>query len=181
MSRRYSRNLFRVYWWVVVLAVVLVLRVLYSSQHVPAQEALAEGRHRVARVVDGDTLKLVTGQRIRLQGVDTPETVRPDYPVEPWGPEATAFTKQFVDQADGEVTLTFGTERLDAYGRHLAFVWRDDVLLNEELVRAGLARARLGYRYSGTMKRRLADAQEEARAAGLGIWSDAIPGATASD
>jgi len=44
-------------------------------------------------------------------------------------------------------------------------------MLNEELVRAGLAHARLDYRYSGTMKRRLADAQDEARAAGRGLWS----------
>jgi endonuclease YncB( thermonuclease family) len=44
-------------------------------------------------------------------------------------------------------------------------------MLNEELVRAGLAHARLDYRYSGPMKRRLAAAQAEARRAGRGIWS----------
>lgn len=181
MSRRYSRNPFRVYWWVVLLAVLLVLRVLYRAPHGTSHEPLAEGLHRVARVVDGDTLKLVTGQRIRLQGIDTPETVRPDFPVERWGPEATAFTERFIAEAGGEVKLTFGSERLDAYGRHLAFVWNGEVMLNEELVRAGLARARLGYRYSGTMKRRLAAAEEESQTAGIGIWSTAIPASAASD
>ena len=48
------------------------------------------------RVVDGDTLLMVGGARVRLEGIDTPETVREDYPVEPWGPEASAFTKEFV-------------------------------------------------------------------------------------
>lgn len=181
MSRRYSRNLFRIYWWIVLLGVLLVMRALWSTPDAPDREPLAEGQHRVERVVDGDTLKLATGERIRLQGIDTPETVRPDYPVEPWGPEATEFTERFIAQARGEVALTFGAERLDSYGRHLAFVWHDEVMLNEELVRAGLARARLDYRYSGTMKRRLAAAQQQAREAGLGIWSGAIPAGAASD
>lgn len=181
MSRRYSRNPFRVYWWVVLLAVLLLLRVLYRAPDAVADAPLAEGTHRVARVVDGDTLQLTTGERIRLQGIDTPETVRPDYPVEPWGPEASAFTEQFIARAGGQVSLSFSSERLDAYGRYLAFVWHGDEMLNEGLVRAGLARARLGYRYSGTMKRRLADAQEEARAAGAGIWSSAISTSAASD
>lgn len=181
MSRRYSRNPFRVYWWVVLLAALVVLRVLFRTADTASSTPLAEGLHRVARVVDGDTLLLATGERVRLQGIDTPETVRPDFPVEPWGAEASVFTEQFIDRAAGEVSLTFGPERLDAYGRHLAFVWDGDVLLNEELVRAGLARARLGYRYSGTMKRRLADAEEQARAAGLGIWSTAIPASAAGD
>lgn len=59
----------------------------------------------------------------------------------------------------------------DQYDRFLAFVWNGDVLLNEELVRAGLAQAKLGYRYSGAMKNRLAKAQDDARQARRGIWS----------
>ena len=67
--------------------------------------------------------------------------------------------------------LTFSLERQDRFDRFLAFVWDDDRMLNEELVRAGLAQARLDYRYSGLMKQRLAKAQDEARRAGRGIWS----------
>ena len=140
-----------------------------------------KGFYTVERVVDGDTLLLTTGTRVRLQGIDTPETVRPDSPVEPWGPEASAFTKQFVAQSDGQVRLSFSNERLDKYGRLLAFVWHGDTLLNEELVRAGLARAKTEYRYSGTMKRRLVQAEQQARDQRLGIWSNAIPAATAAE
>jgi micrococcal nuclease len=92
-------------------------------------------------------------------------------PVETWGPEAGQFTKDFIVRANNRVRLTFGLERKDRYDRFLAFVWNDDILLNEELVRNGLAQARLDYRYSGTMKQRLAKAQDDARRAGRGIWS----------
>ncbi|MGI9456650.1 MAG: thermonuclease family protein [Aeoliella sp.] len=147
------------------------MRIALEWRAVPPDEVLVEGDYRVDRVVDGDTLRLASGARVRLQGIDTPETVKRDHPVEPWGPEATTFTQQFVADAGDNVQLTFGKERVDRYGRQLAFVWHEHTLLNEELVRAGLARARLDYRYSGTMKRRLATAQEEAQAAGRGIWS----------
>jgi len=172
MSARFVRNRLRGGWWWVVLVVAVLLRLGYHGTDDSTATALAEGRHRVARVVDGDTLLLDSGARVRLQGIDTPETVRPDHPVEPWGPEATQFVEQFVQRAGYQVELTFSAERLDQYGRYLAFVWHDDLLLNEELVRAGLAEARLGYRYSGIMKRRLAAAQEQAQAQGRGIWSD---------
>jgi micrococcal nuclease len=136
---------------------------------------LEEGIHEVRRVVDGDTLLLTSGARVRLQGINTPETVEENHPVEAWGPEAGQFTKDFITHAGGRVRLTFSLERRDRYDRFLAFVWNGDTMLNEELVRAGLAQARLDYRYSGTMKRRLAAAQEEAKRTGRGIWSTSPP------
>lgn len=161
--------------WLYWLCVVLLLAAAsYWAPRPPGEEPspLAEGTHLVRRVVDGDTLLLASGHRVRLQGIDTPETVREGYPVEPWGPEASAFTKQFVREADGRVRLTFGNERLDRYDRFLAFVWHGERMLNEELVRAGLANARLDYRYSAAMKRRLKTAENEAKAARRGMWSE---------
>lgn len=181
MPARFSRRRWRNYWWVIAVAMVVAIRLWHDHRTSPPPDPPTEGVHRVARVVDGDTLLLASGARVRLQGIDTPETVRPNHPVEAWGPEASEFSRQFVDDAHHEVRLTFGAERLDDYGRFLAFVWHGERLLNEELVRAGLARARLGYRYSGTMKRRLAAAEDEARSAGRGIWSDAIGRPAASD
>lgn len=132
---------------------------------------LEEGWYQVERVVDGDTLVLLDGTRIRLIGADTPETVKPGEPVQPYGPEATAFTKAFVDQSGGRVYLRFDRERLDRYGRHLAYVWNDDEMLNEALIRAGLATAEPQYRYAASVKRRFLDAEEAAKSAGRGIWS----------
>jgi micrococcal nuclease len=149
-----------------------VWRVFELSTAPSPPEALAEGMYEVRRVVDGDTLLLVSGARVRLQGIDAPETVREGFAVEAWGPQASRFADDFINRAGHRVRLTFGLERKDQYDRFLAFVWDGDVMLNEELVRAGLAHARLGYRYSGSMKRRLARAQDEARRAGRGIWSE---------
>ncbi|MFH1266468.1 MAG: thermonuclease family protein, partial [Planctomycetota bacterium] len=109
--------------------------------------------------------------RIRLQGIDTPESVKPNHPVEPFGPEASEFTRRFVAEGGGRVRLQFDRERVDKYGRFLAYVWVDDRMLNEELLRAGLATAETGFRYSKAMKDRFRRAEDEAKAAGRGIWS----------
>ncbi len=157
--------------WIIFLLVLLWRAHSTVVQAPDVPERLEEGIHEVLRDVDGDTILLASGARVRLQGINCPESVKPDWPVEPWGPEASQFTKGFLKRAHNRVRLTFSLERKDRYDRFLAFVWDGDVMLNEELVRAGLAQARLDYRYSGTMKRRLAAAQEEARKAGRGIWS----------
>ena len=132
--------------------------------------ALAEGVYEVDRVVDGDTLVLTNHARIRLIGADTPETKKPNHPVEPWGPEATEFTKRFV--SGGRVRLQLDREQQDRYGRFLAYVFVDDQMLNEELIRKGLAKAKTGFPYSQSKKTRFLRAQDEARAAGRAIWSD---------
>lgn len=156
------------------MAAILLLRLaLDSSSQAPRQ--LQPGVQRVQRVIDGDTVLLANGIRVRLQGIDTPETVSPNHPEQPWGWEAKQFTERFVASAGGEIELTLGAERLDRYGRSLAFVWHGEELLNERLVQEGLARARLQYRYSGTMKRRLAEAEQQARAAKRGMWSADSP------
>jgi micrococcal nuclease len=156
-------------------ALIILWRIVALNSGQSGPEILAEGVHEVRRVVDGDTLLLASGARVRLQGIDTPETVREGFAVESWGPQASQFTKDFVGRAGHRVRLTFSLERKDRYDRFLAFVWDGEVMLNEELVRAGLAHARLDYRYSGLMKSRLAKAQDEARRAGRGIWSSVAP------
>jgi micrococcal nuclease len=178
MSRRdrpYWRSV-RTYWYWFAIAALLVFQwAAYPPGLVTPDgpPTLTEGIHEIRRVVDGDTLLLESGARVRLVGVDTPEIVGEHTLAEAWGPEASQFTKDFIKRADDRVKLTFGNERIDDYGRYLAFVWVGDNLLNEELVRAGLAEARLRWRYSESMKRRLRLAQDEARRAKRGIWSDA--------
>jgi micrococcal nuclease len=137
-----------------------------------APAGLAPGEYEVERVVDGDTLLLRDGRaRVRLQGVDAPETVKEDSPIQPWGPEASDFTKAFIRQAGGKVRIEVDGEGRDQYGRYLGFVWSGSRLLNEELLRAGLARAKLAYDYSQSKKDRLRRAQREAQRASRGIWS----------
>ncbi len=167
---------------IITIVIVLVLMLLswwaepYLPQNEPATRspgALNNGEYEVLRVVDGDTLLLRKDRlRVRLQGVDTPETVKEHTAVQKWGPEATAYTERFIDNANERISITVDGEGVDQYGRHLAFVWHDGRLLNEELIAAGLARAKLGYDYSQKMKDRLRVAQSKARREKRGIWSE---------
>lgn len=130
----------------------------------------AGGSYRVERVVDGDTLLLADRTRVRLLGVDTPETKHPDRPVDPLGLQAAEFVRRHVEGR--AVRLKFDRERRDRFGRVLAYVYADDLLLNEELIRAGYSRAETHFPYSEQMKRRFRAAEEEAREARRGGWAD---------
>lgn len=158
-----------------ILLVALARLLAPDGRRSAGPEVLREGVYRVERVVDGDTLLLENGARIRLIGADTPETVKPDHPVEPFGPEAAAFTEQFVEEGGGEVRLQMDRRRKDRFDRFLAYVFVGGRMLNEELIRSGLATARTEFEYSRTMKRRFREAEAEAKAGGRGIWSTEAP------
>mgnify|MGYP002622540439 CR=1 FL=1 len=130
-------------------------------------------RARVQRVVDGDTLLLVGGERVRLIGIDTPESVKPDTPPEPFGREASAFTKKLAEGQ--EVRLEFDRHREDQYGRTLAFVYIGELLLNEEIVRQGYSRAETRFHFRSDFQKRFLAAEREARDARRGIWSGRSP------
>jgi micrococcal nuclease len=95
----------------------------------------------VTRVVDGDTIEVrLDGrlEKVRLIGVDTPESVKPGTPVECFAKAASAETQRLVDGR--RVTLRYDAERRDRYGRLLAYVYRDGVFVNASLVEDGYAR-----------------------------------------
>lgn len=126
--------------------------------------------YQVERVVDGDTIRLVGYKdAVRLIGADTPETVHPDKPPQPFGKEATEFTKNFF--TGGTVRIETDGPPRDKYGRHLAHLWVGDRELGVELVRNGLAEAMTDYRFSQEAKDRLTVAQTQARSEGRGIWT----------
>lgn len=168
--RRFRRSPYRV----LVIMLVLVVLTVVRWWNAPPPEAtpgdpLPEAMYRVVRVVDGDTILFAPDYRVRLIGVNAPESVKPEHPVEPFGPEASEFTRQFL--AAGEARLSFDRERVDRFGRFLAYVWVGDLLLNEELIRAGLAHWERHFQYSQPMKDRFRRAEQEARRNGVGIWS----------
>jgi micrococcal nuclease len=96
----------------------------------------------VTRVVDGDTVHVRVGgsdESVRYIGVDTPETVKPNAPVQCFGRAASAYNHRLVEgQA---VRLRFDAERRDRYGRLLAYVYRasDGLFINAALIRGGYA------------------------------------------
>ena len=121
-------------------------------------------------MVDGDTVEIdIDGRtdRLRYIGVDTPETVKPDTPIECFGPEAHDFNEDLVD---GEtVRLDFDAERRDVYGRLLAYVHVGNTFVNEELLRRGFATT-LTIPPNDTYAARFAELERKASAAGVGLW-----------
>jgi micrococcal nuclease len=127
----------------------------------------------VVHPVDGDTVDVRLGQveeRVRLIGIDTPESVAQDRPVECFGPEAKARLAELLPEGT-EVRLERDVEARDRFNRLLAYVYRteDDALVNLVLVQEGYAESR---RYEPNVARQadLDRAEEAARAAGRGLW-----------
>lgn len=128
----------------------------------------------VTRVMDGDTIEVTMNgeiKEIRLLLVDTPETKHPQKPVEPFGPEATAFVENKL--LGQEVRVKVGSEEKDKYGRTLAYVFLGEETIQEMLLEEGLATT--AYLYNDlTMLEDFHAAQQIAIDAGIGVWS--IPG-----
>lgn len=106
-----------------------------------ALTAGASVRARVVRVVDGDTIVASVDGRdeyVRYIGVDTPETVKPDAPVQCYGPKASDENHRLVEGRT--VRLVFDREQRDDYGRLLAYVYAGSRFVNGALVRGGYAR-----------------------------------------
>lgn len=90
-----------------------------------------EGKYKVIEVVDGDTITLETGEKLRYLGIDTPEVN------ERWGPEAKSHNTDLV--LNKMVKIELDRVKIDKYGRILGYVWVDSVLVNEALVERGYA------------------------------------------
>lgn len=128
---------------------------------------------RVLRVVDGDTILVAVDgrqERVRYIGIDTPETVKPNTPVQCFGKRASAENHRLVDGR--AVRLVVGVEARDRYGRLLAYVYRagDGLFVNEALVRGGYATT-LTIAPNVRFAERFAAVASQARDAGRGLWS----------
>lgn len=125
---------------------------------------------RCERIVDGDTIVLSGGVRVRYIGIDAPETKHPAMPVEHFGAEAAQRNRELV--AGKRVRLEYDTERTDRYDRALAYVHVDGRFINAELVAGGYAEAKRygdNHRYA-----QLFDYLElRAKEAGRGMWTRA--------
>lgn len=167
----------------VVLFLAIAILVLRPWEQDPGEGPTAAPA-RVVRVIDGDTIVVrLSGQEedVRLIGVDTPETVKPDTPVQCFGERASHFTKRRL--TGRRVRLVFGVERRDVYGRLLAYVYlarptlyasqpvksRQRELFNSILVRRGLARS-LTIPPNDRFAPRLRRLELAAARAGRGLW-----------
>lgn len=123
-------------------------------------------RARVERVVDGDTVALADGRRVRLLGINTPEKGEPLYE------EAAATLRELVQGQ--EVTLEFDEERKDQYDRTLAYLFKGELFVNGELVRRGLAYC-FTWAPNTAHEDDFISLQRDARAARRGLWALPAP------
>jgi micrococcal nuclease len=124
--------------------------------------------HLVQRVVDGDTILLYNNQRVRYIGIDAPETVHPEKPVQYFGREASAANKKLVEGK--YIKLEYDIETTDKYGRTLAYVYLEDgTMVNLWLVENGYARA-ISYPPNLKYQEFFTDAESRARYKKIGLW-----------
>jgi micrococcal nuclease len=148
----------------------LVLVVLLGLAALTALAFLSQGSSKrsavVARVIDGDTIELVGGRRVRLVQIDTPEKH-----VECYGDAASALTTRLLP-AGSHVRIEQDSklDQVDRYNRELAYVWKGGEDVNVTLVRDGAAGVWFFGGRRGRYANDLLDASEEAQAAHKGLW-----------
>ncbi len=123
-------------------------------------------------VIDGDTVVLQDGRHVRYIGINSPEIDSPDDQTRHLAEQARSYNIKLV--GGRKVRLEYDVEPKDRYGRTLAYVWVGDRMANAQMVRAGLARARIygaGTRHADELFR----LQEAAKAEGIGIWAHNAP------
>lgn len=154
-----------------------------SSALANTERTRKQNLYIVNKVIDGDTLKLSRGERVRLIGIDTPESsnnakTRRDSKrsgqtvkeITALGKQASAFTRNLVEGK--EVRLEFDIQQRDRYGRLLAYVYlKDGTFLNAEIIKAGYAQVMTippNVKYQDLFLKLQREARENKR----GLWND---------
>jgi len=140
----------------------------------PDRAADSANLRKVVRIVDGDTIILDSKEKVRLIGVDTPETVHPSKAVQCFGSEAKTFLRSMLEGKTIRLSLDpryAKQNHKDKYGRTLGYVYLDDGrLLNVEIIRLGYGRAytRFPFQYAA----QFVDVEKTAQRNGAGLWSN---------
>lgn len=155
----------------------------WAPTPLPHPRALPDGTRglggRITSVTDGDTVEIDFGpagtERVRLIGIDTPETVHPTKDVECWGPEASARMEELLPPGT-QILGQRDVEARDRYGRLLLYLWRadDGMFVNRLMLEEGHA-VPLAIAPNNTRRAEMSAASATARAAGLGLWEACEP------
>lgn len=139
--------------------------------------AITPGYYAVTEVVDGDTIEVDmsgTREKIRMIGVDTPETKKPNAPIECYGPEASEFSKKMLGGKSVRLEADPTNDNRDRYGRLLRYVYLQDGSLYEEaLIRGGYGFAYLSFSFQKSEE--FGALHEQARTAKVGLWGACSP------
>jgi micrococcal nuclease len=152
------------------IAAGLMLLGIFGCQAGPSRCQLEEGercgpaRALVSRVIDGDTVELEGGARVRYIGVDTPELADNEF----YAAEARDYNTGLVQGV--EVELEYDVECADYFKRLLCYVCVGEIMVNEELLRNGYAKT-LPIPPNTRYKETFASLEDEAQSRGVGVWS----------
>lgn len=127
---------------------------------------MASRRVQVERVIDGETLLMAGGERVRLIGVDAPELNSNLPEMKSYAEKAKALTEKLV--LNKRVRLRFDQQRKDRFGHSLAYVYADGISVNEKLLHEGLARVVRRIKFQE--KKNYIALEKRAERAGRGIW-----------
>ena len=154
-----------------IIPIILILLILSPSIRNTERKPSSSGNyHYCSYVVDGDTIIVIIDgkkEKVRLIGVDAPETDGPYTKEEPYGREASAFTKKVTEGEN--VRLEYDLQKRDKYGRILAYVYLEDgTFLNAELIKQGYAAVfrKFRFKYRDDFIRY----ESEARKSKEGLW-----------
>lgn len=154
-----KHTVFSIFLLVIVFAAGFLLGNYFSSRNLlPRTNQIA----LVTQVTDGDTITVEGGIRIRLLGIDAPER----------GKEFYNEAKDFLEERilHKEVKLEKDVTEKDIYGRYLRYVWLNDTLINVEIVKKGVAIAKL-FDPNAKYQYLIAKAEQEAMENHVGIWA----------
>ncbi|MCL5675986.1 MAG: thermonuclease family protein [Patescibacteria group bacterium] len=171
----YIKKLFLLFFFVLIFLAGFFARNLFTLKNAPTntisnskpQNILLpqakDGNYKIVKVIDGDTVVLETGEKLRYLGINAPELNKP------LGLSAQKFNQELV--GGKTVRLEFDRDKLDKYGRLLAYVWLDNMLVNERMVEEGYARVYL-IEHTAKLKylERLQKAEQLAKNAKRGVW-----------
>ena len=128
-----------------------------------------QGMVKVIRVIDGDTIELEGGRKVRYIGVDTPELTDNRTLVKCFADKALAKNKELVE--GNMVSLEKDASETDKYGRLLRYVYKGNIFINEVLVQEGYAHA-VSFPPDILYQEKLSEAEREAREKKLGLWGN---------
>ena len=146
-----------------VITIFVVLFVSIFSVNLIAEKGKTR---QVEFVIDGDTVILENNERVRLIGIDAPETNHSNKKFQCHGKKSTNYLRKRIQGK--KIRLKYGPERLDKYGRTLAYIYFNKTFINQELVATGnaVAYTRFPFKY----KKRFVELQRKAKTDKLGLW-----------
>jgi micrococcal nuclease len=177
LTRRTQKQLISL---VVLLLIASATQLGWLGKAANKAEVSQPGLYRVTHFVDGDTITVDmngTEEKVRFVGVDTPETHKPNTPVQCYGPAAAAYTKAIIGTNNVRLTSDPQSTDRDRYDRLLLYVYLPDgTLVNEKLIQTGH-----GFYYPYfpfTKSAQFSADQDTAKAAHLGLWGNCNPTTT---